>query len=525
MEEIKYPVGIQTFEKVRVGGYVYVDKTEYIHRIVKAGGYFFLSRPRRFGKSLLLSTVEALFKGRRNLFRGLAIDSMEWDWEEYPVLHLDLSGKEYTETVQLDNILNEYMELWGKEYGCASPERDVDERFRSVIRGAWEKTGRQVVILIDEYDQPLLKTLHDDKLRDVFRRKLQTFYSVLKTMDSYIKFAMLTGVSRFSKVSVFSGINNLDDISLELDYNAICGVTEKELDEYFHESMEEMAKRNMATPEEIHGEMKENYDGYHFAYGGEDVYNPFSLLSTFKNRRFSNYWFKTGTPSFLVRLLERSRFKVPELDGYRCSEDLLSGSDVYLRDPVPLFFQTGYLTIKGYDRRFRQYTLGFPNREVAEGFTKFLMNFYMQGLDQSSLIVDFVKEVESGDADGFMRRLQSFTADIPYDLIKDGKGKDENQLYEAHYQDVMYVVFKLMGFYTHTEYKTSDGRIDMVVETPDYVYVMEFKIGNSAEEALRQIEEKQYTLPFRTGGKEVVKIGASFCTSTRRLEEWIAVRE
>lgn len=239
----------------------------------------------------------------------------------------------------------------------------------------------------------------------------------------------------------------------------------------------------------------------------------------------SNYWFKTGTPSFLVKLLERSRFPIPKLDGCHCSEDLLSGSDVYLKDPVPLFFQTGYLTIKGYERRFKQFTLGFPNREVSEGFAKFLMNSYMKGPDRSEMITSFVKDVESGDADGFMRRLQSFTADIPYDLIRDNKEKDADRRYEAHYQDVMYVVFKLMGFYTHTEYKTSDGRIDMLVETADYIYVMEFKIDSNAEEAVRQIDEKKYTLPFRNSKKQIIRIGASFNTATRRLDDWIAVSE
>lgn len=524
MEEAKYPIGIQSFENIRRGGYLYVDKTAYIQRLVSYGAYYFLSRPRRFGKSLLLSTIEAFFRGRRDLFEGLAIDSMDWDWAEYPVLHLDLSGKEYTETGQLDNILNEYLSQWSDRYGCDVAEgADVDERFRAVIRKAAEQTGKQVVILIDEYDQPLLKSMHDERLSEAFRRKLQAFFSVVKTMDPYIRFAMLTGVSRFSKVSVFSGINNLNDISLDMGFNAVCGITEAELTDYFTEGIAGMAAMSGISAESLRRRLKEDYDGYHFAYRSEDVYNPFSLLNTFYKKRFGSYWFKTGTPTFLVKVLERSRLPIPRLNGYRCTEEQLSGSDVYLSDPVPLFFQTGYLTIKDYDERFNQYILGFSNREVSEGFVNFLMKSYMRGVDTSNMITDFVRAVEAGDAERFMSLLRSFTADIPYDLIKGTgrKGEDTCRRYEAHYQDMMYIVFKLMGFYTHTEYKTNDGRIDMVVETPGYIYVMEFKVDSSAEEAMKQIDTKGYAIPFRSSGKEIVRIGASFSTATRRLDQWL----
>lgn len=523
MDVTKYPIGIQSFSEIRENGYLYVDKTMYVHRLVSKGKYYFLSRPRRFGKSLLLSTVEAFFRGRRDLFEGLAIANEDHDWEPHPVLHLDLNVRMYEDRESLVSILDRHLQAWEREYGIADIADRPEDRFINVILRAHEQTGKQVVILVDEYDKPIVSALHDETLMKKYREQLASFYGVLKSLDAHIKFGMLTGVSRFSKVSVFSGINNLNDISLEPDYNAACGITDVELNHYFQSGLEEMAKANRETTKEIHRELKENYDGYHFAYGGEDVYNPFSLLNTFQNRRFSNYWFKTGTPSFLVKLLERTRFSIPKLDGCRCSEDLLSGSDVYLKDPVPLFFQTGYLTIKGYDRRFREYTLGFPNREVSEGFSKFLMTSYMDGRDRSDMVSDFVRDVEAGDAEAFMRRLQAFSADIPYDLIRGGSDNDATRRHEAHYQDVMYVVFKLMGFYTHTEYKTSDGRIDMVVETPDYVYVMEFKIDSSAEEALRQIDDKQYTLPFRSSGKQTVKIGASFSTSTRRLSDWIAV--
>lgn len=523
MNEIKYPIGIQAFPEIRKNGYLYVDKTMYVHRLVSNGKYYFLSRPRRFGKSLLLSTIEAFFLGRRDLFEGLAIANENHDWVTHPVLHLDLNVRLYENRESLLSILDRHLQVWEKEYGVTDIAPLPEDRFINVIISAHEKTGKQVVILVDEYDKPIVSSLHNQDLMREYREQLASFYGVLKSLDPHIKFGMLTGVSRFSKVSVFSGINNLNDISLDSDFNSICGITEMELEKYFSEGISKMAAAQQMTPEEVHDELKENYDGYHFSHVGEDVYNPFSLLNTFYKREFSLYWFKTGTPTFLVKLLERSRFPIPELDGYRCSEDLLAGSDVYLKDPVPLFFQTGYLTIKGYDRRFRQYTLGFPNREVSEGFNRFLMNSFMKGLDRSNMIIDFVRDVESGDADAFMRRMQSFTADIPYDLIRGSRDKDDSRRYEAHYQDVMYVAFKLMGFYTHTEYKTSDGRIDMVVETPDFVYVMEFKIDSSAEEAIRQIDEKQYTLPFCNSGKQIIMIGASFCTASRRLDDWIVI--
>lgn len=527
MREIKYPIGIQTFSEIRENDYLYVDKTEYIYRIIKTGKYYFLSRPRRFGKSLLISTLEALFKGKRELFRGLAIDNMDWDWNRYPVLHLDLTGKDYADISDFEDILNEHFRRWETEYGYSLEGKATDERFRAIIRKAAETTGKNVVVLIDEYDQPILHNIHNKKLRENFRKRMNTFYSVLKTMDPFIKFAMITGVSRFSKVSIFSGLNNLEDISLLPQYNAICGITEKELTTYFSDSINKIAECEKVSVAEVHDELKSNYDGYHFANTIEDVYNPFSLLNTFKSEIFGSYWFRTGTTSDLVDVLEKATFAIPELEGYRCNENLLMGSDIYLSNPVPLFFQTGYLTIKGYDSRFRLYTLGFPNKEVTEGFSEYLMNSYMKDADPSLLITDFVLDVEGGKAKAFMRKLQSFFAGIPYDQskkrkkIKNSQEESVRGYKEIHYQNVMFVIMKLMGFYTHTEYKTSNGRIDMVVETPNYVYVMEFMIDGSAEDAIRQIDEKDYTLPFNTSGKEIFKIGANFDSKTRCLSSFI----
>ncbi len=527
MSEIKYPIGIQTFEKIITEGYRYVDKTKYIFDIVSKGQFYFLSRPRRFGKSLLLTTIEALFKGKRELFRGLAIDSMEWDWQPHEVLHLDLNLRNYREEDSLTSILDVNLKHWEKLYNIEKESDKLVDRFASVIRKAYEISGRGVVILIDEYDKPLVATISDKKLQKAHRNQLQAFYGVLKSLDQYIKFGMLTGVSRFSKVSIFSGLNNLQDISLLPEFNGLCGISETELNKYFAESMADMAKAMDMTVEEIHDELKTNYDGYHFASVGEDIYNPFSLLNTFKGKMFGSYWFSTGTTSDLVEILENATFAIPELEGYHCKENLLTGSDIYLTNPVPLFFQTGYLTIKGYNSRFKQYILGFPNKEVAEGFSDFLMNSYMRGRDSSQLISEFVLDVEAGRPEAFMSKLKSFTAGIPYDLIRKENGEEYSAVgwitgdKEVHYQNVMFVVMKLMGFYTHTEYKTSDGRMDMVVETPDYVYLMEFKIDSTPEEALQQINEKEYALPFELDHRKLFKIGANFDTKTRRLENWI----
>jgi len=512
MKHLKYPIGIQSFEEIRNNGYIYVDKTKYIHRLVDTGKFYFLSRPRRFGKSLLLSTIEALFKGKRELFKGLAIDSLQWDWVEYPVLHLDLSGKNYNTEEQLDKRLNEYFSEEEAKYGYSLEGKDPDERFRTLIRKAAEVTGRNVVVLIDEYDVPMLRNINDPELRELFRQKLQAFYSSLKTMDPYIRFAMLSGVTRFGKVSIFSSLNNLQDISLDPAFNAICGVSEQELKLYFKDGISHMADSRHTTAEQIHSLLKNNFDGYHFAAIGEDIYNPFSLLNTLKTGIVENYWFKTGTPESLVRYLERSNYPLPELEGYKCDSDLLTGSDIYLKDPVPLLFQSGYLTIKGYDPEFKEYTLGFPNKEVSAGFSKDLMRSYMHDADQSSVINSIIRDVRAGKADDFMKRLQTFVAGIPYDHARGN--------YEAHWQNVMYVLFKLMGFHTHTEWRTSDGRIDMVVETPDYVYIMEFKVNSNAATAMKQINQKEYALPFRGSGKKIIKIGAAFSTKTRRLSNW-----
>ncbi|WP_277120948.1 ATP-binding protein [Bacteroides ndongoniae] len=509
-----YPVGIQNFEKIRSRNYCYIDKTELIYKLVKSGQYYFLSRPRRFGKSLLISTLEAYFQGKKELFEGLAMETLEKEWIEYPILHLDLNTEKYDTPQTLENKLSLNLKMWEDEYGANEYEYSLATRFEGVIRRAAEKWGRNVVILIDEYDKPMLQAIGNETLLTDYRNTLKAFYGVMKSCDRYIKFALLTGVTKFRKVSVFSDLNNLMDISIDERFTSLCGITEEELFTNFQEDIIELGKENKLTEEETKAELKKMYDGYHFAEESEDIYNPFSLLNTFAKMRFGSYWFETGTPTFLVELLKHSRYDLHRLTEEMASADSLGGIDTMHTNPVPILYQSGYLTIKGYDREFQVYYLGFPNKEVEEGFTKFLLPryAYLETGNPSFEIMSFVKDVRQGDADAFLRRLQSFFADSPYELARD---------LELHYQNVLFIVFKLLGFYTQVEYHTASGRIDMVVKTDKYIYVMEFKLDGTAEEALQQINDKQYALPFASDSRKLFKVGVNFSKEKRGIEGWI----
>ncbi len=511
---MKYPIGIQNFEKIREGGYLYIDKTDLVYDLANNGIYYFLSRPRRFGKSLLISTLEAYFSGRKELFEGLKIAELEKEWKEHPILHLDLNTKKYEDKSSLDAILNMHLEIWEAAYGDEKKDRSPEERFMYVIKRAFEKTGKQVVILVDEYDKPMLQAIDNDALQDEYRNTLKAFYGALKSMDRYIRFALLTGVTKFGKVSVFSDLNNLRDISMLKDYERICGITEEELYEMFKEGIKKLGDANDMSEEETKAKLKELYDGYHFNRRCVDIYNPFSILNTFASNEFGNYWFETGTPTFLVGLMKGCKYNLKKLMREYATADSLNGLETFRKDPVPILYQSGYLTIKDYDKEFKTYILGFPNKEVENGFIKFLLPSYtgMDGSDAAFEIISFVKDVRAGNTDAFMKRLQSFFADTPYELVRD---------LELHYQNVMFILFKLLGFYTQAEYHTSEGRIDMVVKTPDYIYVMEFKLDGTAEEAMQQIESKDYSLPFECDGRKLVKIGVNFSNEKRNVERWI----
>ena len=509
-----YPVGIQNFEKLRKDGYCYIDKTEKIYKLVKTGSYYFLSRPRRFGKSLLISTMEAYFQGKKNLFGGLAIEALEKDWKQYPVLHLDLNARKYDSEESLDRELDKHLEQWEKLYGSDYSDRAPEERFYHIIRMAYEQTGERVVILVDEYDKPMLQTINNPELQDKYRNTLKPFYGVMKSMDGYIKFALLTGVTKFGKVSVFSDLNNLEDISRNPYYADICGISEEELLKNFSEDIQELASANGQTFDQACERLRTDYDGYHFCHGGIGIYNPFSLLNTFKSRQYGSYWFETGTPTYLVELLKKHKYDLYRMAHEKTTSDVLDSIDASSTNPIPVIYQSGYLTIKGYIPEPRIYELGFPNREVEEGFLKFLLPYYtpLQETESGFAIWDFISDVKSGDIDGFMERLQSFLADCPYEMAKD---------VELHYQNVLFIVFRLAGLYTKVEYHTSRGRIDLVLQTDSYVYVMEFKLDGSAEQAIAQIEEKQYTLPFAKDSRKVYIIGVNFSSGTRNIDKWI----
>ena len=510
---MKYPIGIQSFEKIRTEGFVYIDKTAFVYKLASEGCYYFLSRPRRFGKSLLISTMEAYFHGKAELFDGLAISKLEKEWKSYPVLHLDLNSREYKDESSLETELNRHLEQWEKIYGDEFCQRASEERFLHVIDKAFEQTGRPVVILVDEYDKPLLQTIGNNVLQDIYRSKLKAFYSVLKTQDAKIRFAFLTGVTKFGKVSVFSDLNNLTDISFDRRYSAICGVTEAELHEYFDASVAELADVNGMTKDECYGQLKLDYDGYHFDWNTPGIYNPFSLLNTLSSCQFRDYWFETGTPTFLVRQLQKANYRLDEMTEEKLSADTLNSIDIMDENPLPLLYQSGYLTIKDYDTEFKFYTLGFPNREVREGFVKYLQPYYMpKSTGRSNFDVSkFVNEVRSGKAESFMQRLDAFFANCDYALMGDK---------ELYFHNAMFVFFTLLGFYVDVERHTTDGRMDMLVQTKDYIYIFEFKIDQSAEVALKQIEEKGYARQFATDSRKLFKIGVNFSTEKRRIDGW-----
>lgn len=510
-----YPIGIQNFEKIRTDGYFYIDKTALIYQMVKTGSYYFLSRPRRFGKSLLISTLEAYFLGKKELFEGLAMEKLEKDWITYPIFHMDLNTEKYDTRESLDSILNFTLEKWEQQYGTAPSETTFALRFRGLIERAYKQTGQRVVILIDEYDKPMLQAIGNEGLQKEFRNTMKAFYSVLKTMDGCIQFAFLTGVTKFGKVSVFSDLNNLDDISMRNQYIDICGVSEKELHDDLEIELHELADIKGVSYHEICDKLREYYDGYHFTHNSIGIYNPFSLLNTFKYKEFGSYWFETGIPTYLVELLKKHHYDLRRMAHEETSISVLNSIDSASDNPIPVIYQSGYLTIKGYDEEFGIYSLGFPNREVEEGFIKFLLPFYANtnAVESEFEIQKFVREIRIGDYDSFFRRLRSFFADTPYELIRD---------LELHYQNVLFIVFKLVGFYVKAEYHTSEGRIDLVLQTDKFVYVIEFKLDGTAEDALRQINEKHYALPFEAGGnRRLFKIGVNFNAKMRNIEKWI----
>ena len=527
----KLPIGIQSFKVLRNDRYLYVDKTEYLFRLVQSGRVYFLSRPRRFGKSLFLSTLEAYFLGQKELFTGLYLEKAEEEqaefeqqaaWEAYPVLYLDFNTGNYIESDELGMNLNRHLCKWEKLYGVEPSEQNFALRFAGVITRACQQTGKQVVILVDEYDKPLLQTMGgNEELNEQYRNTLKAFYSVIKNCDQYIRFAFLTGVTKFSKISIFSDLNNLRDISMEEDYAGICGITQEELEANFQSEIQILATRQDLTYQQALAELKQWYDGYLFHPAGEGMYNPYSVLSALAKREIKSYWFSTGTPTFLVNYLKEAHYFIPDLDGnVELNESGLETYRAVSENALPILFQSGYLTIIGYIKEARLYKLGFPNDEVRYGFLENLLPAYssLPLGDTGKSVWQFVQDIREGKVDSFMERMRSIIAGIPYDNFTE----ENMKLREQNYQTAVYLVFALMGQFVQTEVHCATGRADAVVITVDTVYIFEFKLsGNSnAEDAINQIKEKNYAAKYQTDGKKIVLIGSSFDEKTRTIKEW-----
>lgn len=511
----KLPIGIQNFEKIREEHYVYVDKTEIAYRLVSSGNYYFLSRPRRFGKSLFLSMLRAYFEGKRELFDGLYMSTVEEKWDHYPIFHLDLNTGSYNTYEGLCEVLSFHFSEWEREYGVERNTDDLALRFRNLITNVSRQSGSRVVILVDEYDKPLLYALEDEALQERFRQLLKAVYSVLKTCDEFIRFAFLTGVTKFSRVSIFSDLNNLQDISLDERYSDICGITSQEIATELMPSVESLAEREGMSVATILEDLRDMYDGYHFTKDlAVEIYNPFSLLNALDKGSLDNFWFESGTPSFLMKMLQKQHYHLQDFSKAEIVAQSLSGKESIANEPTALFYQTGYLTIKGYDKEFGNYRLGFPNQEVEKSFLNYLLPQYVSVDENKSafFIERFVNDLRDGAIESFMDRMKVMFSGTPYDLIKD---------VENHYQNVIFIVSKLLGYVVEAEYKTSNGRIDMMVRTNEYLYLFEFKFDHSAEEALGQIDEKDYLLPFSLEGRVPIKVGVNFSSKTRNIEKYL----
>ena len=515
---VYYPIGIQTFEKIRKGGFLYVDKTKYIYDVCHPGQFVFLSRPRRFGKSLLTSTFDAYFSGKKELFKGLAIEKLETEWKHYPVLHFDLSDIKKGTTEECELNLHSQLEDFERTYGCEKGSEDLTIRFRELVKNISRKTESQVVVLIDEYDAPLLTVLHDSERLEPMRTLLQSFYSPLKKLDQYLRFVFITGISKFSQLSIFSQLNNLNNISMLPQYAGICGITEQELKDNFQEGITELGKVNNMTKDEVLAKLKLKYDGYRFSRNAEGVYNPFSLLSAMDNRDFNNYWFSTGTPTFLVKMMKRFHTDLTKLDGSEAGADDFDAPTENMHSVLPLFYQSGYLTIKGYDPILSNYTLGYPNEEVKVGLMHALLPFYVvkDPVEARTAAGKMYLALRKDDIGEALEAARAFFAGIPY---QEGTLQDAPTS-EGHFTAMLYVMFSFLNVYVYTQVRTAKGRMDILMKTDTTIYVMELKLDGTVEEALRQIDDKGYAIPYEADGRHIVKVGIRFSSEERTITEW-----
>ena len=525
---MRYPIGIQTFENIIEDGFVYVDKTDLIYSLVNEGKVYFLSRPRRFGKSLLISTLKCYFEGRKEFFEGLKIERLEKEWNAYPVLHLSFGGQNFLEPYTLDKVLDEFVSEAESIYGKGQFAQTLGSRFKAVLANVHKKTGRRAVVLIDEYDKPLLDVMEAEisitsdygktSLEEYNRNLLKGFYSVFKEADADLRFVFLTGVTKFSQVSVFSGFNQPKDISMHPKYDAVCGITEEEMVSYFHEPITQMAQREKCTFDAMVGKLKKQYDGYHFSDTLTGIFNPFSLLNAFDSMRIADYWFQTGTPTYLIRLMEHFSENLDEITGRYYSMQDFADYKADVERPLPMIYQSGYLTIKEYDSRTKTFKLDIPNDEVKQGFISLLANNYFKtSTSTDSWIVSSVRQLDKGDLEQFRESLTSFLASIPYCMRR----KENERERERDFQYTFYLILRLMSVYmVYIEKQSSQGRADCIIETDNFVYIFEFKLNGTADEALQQIEDRGYAQPYASDPRTVYKIGCSFSSETGTIEEW-----
>lgn len=512
-----YPIGIQTFERIRKEDKLYIDKTEYIYRMAHTSGtYFFLGRPRRFGKSLLVTTMQSYFEGKKELFKGLAIENLEKEWTEYPVLHFDMSGGKHMDKEQLEEYLDYRLQEEEKKWGITKPVKGANNRLIALINTAYEKSGKQVVVLIDEYDAPMLDVVHEKEQLDMLRNMMRNFYSPLKYSEAKLRFVFLTGITKFSQVSIFSELNNIINISMNDEYAGICGITKEELLTQMAEDIDELAKSQDLTREETIAELKENYDGYHFSAKSPDVYNPFSLLNCFSTREFGAYWFSSGTPTYLIKMMRRFKVMPTNISKMYAKSSAFDAPTENMTAITPLLYQSGYLTIKGYDKFSKLYTLDLPNKEIKVGLFDSLLPNYLEGMFAQNgdvAIAQMSVLIRQDNMDGALQLLQTFLGTVPYCNVTN---------YEGHYQQMLYIIFSLLtGYVVDVEVHTPKGRLDIVMLTHTRLYIIELKLNKNAQAALQQINLKNYAQRFALCGKPVSKVAINFDSSTGNIEDWV----
>lgn len=527
MSDIRFPIGIQSFESLIRDGYIYIDKSEFIYKLAHGNGRaYFLSRPRRFGKSLFLSALKAYWEGKRELFRGMKIDKLESEWKSHPVFYIDFNMENFREDGGIERVLDDHLRRWESEYGVTEVEirKTLAARFQYLIEKVYKNTGTTVVVLVDEYDKALLENDGNRERVEHEKAVFKGFFSTLKSFDEYIAFSFITGVTKFSKISIFIDLNHLQDISINSEYAGVCGITEKELHDYFDSCVEKMANAQDITKDRCYEELKRMYDGYRFHHSAEGVYNPFSLLNALAGKEFKSWWFETGTPSFLVESIQKNHFDFKSI-----TEGVIYASEAMIKDyrddnpdPIPLLYQSGYLTIVDYDKRRKRYTLGYPNEEVKYGLLESLSSVYLadEKRNNNSFNIYVIDDcIEKGNTEALRDVLTAIYASIPYPSVG-----DKERILEQNFQNVTYLVFTLLGQFVRSEVHSVRGRADIVVETEGFVYIMEFKRDSTADDALLQIEDNGYAVPYAADRRTIIKIGANFDSASGTLDDWKEVR-